>query len=62
MVLTDGKSQDEVSAAAEDARKKGIILFAIGVGSQTEAAELNSIANKPSSTYVFSVEDRKSVV
>ncbi|XP_067093214.1 collagen alpha-1(XXI) chain [Osmerus mordax] len=61
VVLTDGKSQDEVLAAAEDARKKGIILFAIGVGSETEAAELKAIANKPSSTYVFSVEDYKAI-
>ncbi len=31
VVLTDGKSQDEVLAAAEAARKKGIILFAIAL-------------------------------
>ncbi|XP_057197793.1 collagen alpha-1(XXI) chain [Triplophysa rosa] len=61
VVLTDGKSQDEVLAAAEAARKKGIILFAIGVGSGTEEAELRAIANKPSSTYVFSVEDYKAI-
>ncbi|KAF4105426.1 hypothetical protein G5714_013088 [Onychostoma macrolepis] len=61
VVLTDGKSQDEVLAAAEAARKKGIILFAIGVGSETEEAELRAIANKPSSTYVFSVEDYKAI-
>ncbi|XP_051945641.1 collagen alpha-1(XXI) chain-like [Xyrauchen texanus] len=61
VVLTDGKSQDEVLAAAEAARKKGIILFAIGVGYETEEAELRAIANKPSSTYVFSVEDYKAI-
>ncbi|XP_056116144.1 collagen alpha-1(XXI) chain [Rhinichthys klamathensis goyatoka] len=61
VVLTDGKSQDEVLAAAEAARKKGIILFAIGVGSETEDAELRAIANKPSSAYVFSVEDYKAI-
>ncbi|XP_066553017.1 collagen alpha-1(XXI) chain [Amia ocellicauda] len=57
VVLTDGKSQDEVKQAAEEARKNGITLFAIGVGSETEEAELKAIANKPSSTYVFYVED-----
>ncbi|XP_062286047.1 collagen alpha-1(XXI) chain isoform X2 [Scomber scombrus] len=61
VVLTDGKSQDEVLKAAEAARKKGVILFAIGVGSETEAAELNDIANRPFSTYVFSVEDYKAI-
>ncbi|XP_026164661.1 collagen alpha-1(XXI) chain isoform X1 [Mastacembelus armatus] len=61
VVLTDGKSQDEVLKAAEEARKKGVILFAIGVGSETEEAELRDIANKPFSTYVFSVEDYKAI-
>lgn len=61
VVLTDGKSQDEVLKAAEAARKKGVILFAIGVGSETEEAELRDIANKPSSTYIFSVEDYKAI-
>lgn len=61
VVLTDGKSQDEVLKAAEAARKKGVILFAIGVGPETEAAELNDIANKPFTTYVFSVEDYKGI-
>lgn len=57
VVLTDGKSQDEVKDAAEAARDNKITLFAIGVGSETEDAELRAIANKPSSTYVFYVED-----
>lgn len=61
VVLTDGKSQDEVSRAAEAARKKGVILFAIGVGSATEEAQLRDIANKPFSKYVFSVEDYKAI-
>lgn len=57
VVLTDGKSQDEVKDVAEAARDSKITLFAIGVGSETEDAELRAIANKPSSTYVFYVED-----
>lgn len=61
VVVTDGKSQDEVLATAEAARRKGIIIFAIGVGSETEEAELKAIANKPSSIYVFSVEDYKAI-
>lgn len=61
VVLTDGKSQDEVLKAAEAARKKGVILFAIGVGSETEEVELRDIANKPFSKYVFSVEDYKAI-
>ncbi|XP_040205788.1 collagen alpha-1(XXI) chain-like isoform X2 [Rana temporaria] len=57
IVLTDGKSQDDVKDIAEEARKNKITLFAIGVGSEIEESELRAIANKPSSTYVFYVED-----
>ncbi|NWX12189.1 COLA1 protein, partial [Aegotheles bennettii] len=57
VVLTDGKSQDEVKDVAAEARKNKITLFAIGVGSEIEEGELKAIANKPSSTYVFYVED-----
>uniref|UniRef100_A0A8D0C6T7 Collagen alpha-1(XXI) chain n=1 Tax=Salvator merianae TaxID=96440 RepID=A0A8D0C6T7_SALMN len=57
VVLTDGKSQDEVKDIAAEARKNKITLFAIGVGSETEEDELRAIANRPSSTYVFYVED-----
>ncbi|XP_043919303.1 collagen alpha-1(XXI) chain [Protopterus annectens] len=57
VVLTDGKSQDEVKDAAEEARRNKITLFAIGVGSEVEHNELRTIANKPSSTYVFYVEE-----
>nr|XP_060644072.1 collagen alpha-1(XXI) chain [Anolis sagrei ordinatus] len=57
VVLTDGKSQDDVKEVAAEARKNKVTLFAIGVGSETEEDELRAIANKPSSTYVFYVED-----
>ncbi|KAM9317338.1 collagen alpha-1(XXI) chain [Gastrophryne carolinensis] len=57
IVLTDGKSQDDVKDIAEEARRNKITLFAIGVGSEIEESELRAIANKPSSTYVFYVED-----
>ncbi|XP_035256143.1 collagen alpha-1(XXI) chain isoform X1 [Anguilla anguilla] len=57
VVLTDGKSQDEVSEAAEEARRKGVTLFAIGVGEEAVEWQLKAIANKPHSTYVFYVED-----
>ncbi|XP_020637435.3 collagen alpha-1(XXI) chain [Pogona vitticeps] len=57
VVLTDGKSQDDVKDVAAEARRNKITLFAIGVGSETEEDELKAIANKPSSTYVFYVED-----
>uniref|UniRef100_A0A3Q3W009 VWFA domain-containing protein n=1 Tax=Mola mola TaxID=94237 RepID=A0A3Q3W009_MOLML len=56
VVVTDGKSQDDVDASME-ARAQGITVFAVGVGSEITAAELVSIANKPSSTYVLYAKD-----
>ncbi|XP_067434340.1 collagen alpha-1(XXI) chain-like [Thunnus thynnus] len=57
VVVTDGKSQDDVVDASMDARAEGITLFAVGVGSEITTSELVSIANRPSSTYVLYAED-----
>uniref|UniRef100_A0A674MLG4 Si:dkey-225n22.4 n=1 Tax=Takifugu rubripes TaxID=31033 RepID=A0A674MLG4_TAKRU len=57
VVLTDGKSQDDVVDASTEARAEGITVFAVGVGSEITTSELISIANKPSSTYVLYAED-----
>ncbi|XP_070842227.1 collagen alpha-1(XXI) chain [Chaetodon trifascialis] len=57
VVVTDGKSQDDVVDASVEARAQGITVFAVGVGSEITTSELVSIANKPSSTYVLYAED-----
>ncbi|XP_067342918.1 collagen alpha-1(XXI) chain [Channa argus] len=57
VVVTDGKSQDDVVDASMEARAQGITVFAVGVGSEITISELISIANKPSSTYVLYAED-----
>ncbi|XP_029385286.1 collagen alpha-1(XXI) chain isoform X2 [Echeneis naucrates] len=57
VVVTDGKSQDDVVDASMEARAQGITVFAVGVGSEITTSELLSIANKPSSTYVLYAED-----
>ncbi|KAJ0059731.1 hypothetical protein NL108_011223, partial [Boleophthalmus pectinirostris] len=57
VVVTDGKSQDDVVDASEEARAQGITVFAVGVGSEITTSELVTIANKPSSTYVLYAQD-----
>uniref|UniRef100_A0A3Q0SAQ9 Si:dkey-225n22.4 n=1 Tax=Amphilophus citrinellus TaxID=61819 RepID=A0A3Q0SAQ9_AMPCI len=57
VVVTDGKSQDDVVDASMEARAEGITVFAVGVGNEITTSELISIANKPSSTYVLYAED-----
>ncbi|CAM9420746.1 unnamed protein product [Lampetra fluviatilis] len=61
IVVTDGKSQDNVTVPAQEARASKITLFAVGVGSAAEEQELRNIANHPPSTYVFSVQDYDSI-
>uniref|UniRef100_A0A087XJL2 Collagen type VI alpha 6 chain n=1 Tax=Poecilia formosa TaxID=48698 RepID=A0A087XJL2_POEFO len=56
VVITDGKSQDEVERHAERLRNKGIILYAIGI-KDADADELKQIANQPHSQHVHSVSD-----
>ncbi|XP_034562017.1 collagen alpha-1(XXI) chain [Notolabrus celidotus] len=57
VVVTDGKSQDDVVDASMEARAQGITIFAVGVGDEITTSELISIANKPSPTYVLYAED-----
>ncbi|ROL43782.1 Collagen alpha-1(XXI) chain [Anabarilius grahami] len=61
VVLTDGRSQDDVEDAAMEARAQNIVLFAVGVGNEITNSELVSVANKPASTYLLHVEDYKSI-
>lgn len=66
IVITDGGSTDAKSTRFEAllARKKGVKIFAIGVGEQNEE-ELFSIGSKPKDNYVFTVDsfdDLQSVI
>ncbi|XP_068094435.1 collagen alpha-1(XXI) chain-like [Hyperolius riggenbachi] len=57
IVVTDGKSQDDVVEIAAQARAQKIILFAVGVGSEITKSELVAIANSPSTDYVLYADD-----
>ncbi|XP_013884856.1 collagen alpha-6(VI) chain [Austrofundulus limnaeus] len=56
VVITDGKSQDDVEPYAEELRRRGIVLYAVGI-KEADEAELQLIANKPHSQHIFSVSD-----
>ncbi|KAF0032046.1 hypothetical protein F2P81_016601 [Scophthalmus maximus] len=56
VVITDGKSQDNVEHHAQDLKRKGIILYAIGIKDADED-QLKEIANEPHSQHVYSVSD-----
>uniref|UniRef100_I3JIA6 Collagen type XIV alpha 1 chain n=1 Tax=Oreochromis niloticus TaxID=8128 RepID=I3JIA6_ORENI len=56
ILITDGKSQDDVIPPAEELRNAGVELFAIGVKNADEN-ELRSIASEPESNHVYNVAD-----
>ncbi|KAM6995244.1 collagen alpha-6(VI) chain [Tautogolabrus adspersus] len=54
VVITDGESADDVTLPAQQLRKHGVIVFAIGVG-QFNLQQLESIADRPPDRYRFTI-------
>ena len=50
-------SREETAAKAEEARRAGISLFAIGVGQGVDETELAAIGSEPKEEYVFTVNN-----
>ncbi|MEQ2163873.1 hypothetical protein GOODEAATRI_000580 [Goodea atripinnis] len=56
VLVTDGKSQDDVIIASQSLREQGIELYAIGVKNADEN-ELRSIATDPDDIHMYNVAD-----
>uniref|UniRef100_A0A8C5MQ23 Collagen type XIV alpha 1 chain n=1 Tax=Leptobrachium leishanense TaxID=445787 RepID=A0A8C5MQ23_9ANUR len=56
ILITDGKSQDDVIPPAKSLKDAGIELFAIGV-KNADLNELKEIASEPDNTHVYNVAD-----
>lgn len=56
VVITDGKSTDEVASAAAALRRSGVTVFALGI-KDTEEEDLREIASYPYKKFVFNVKD-----
>ncbi|KAK7009740.1 collagen alpha-4(VI) chain [Biomphalaria glabrata] len=58
ITLTDGLSQlpEYTASEAAEAKKRGIIMFAVGVGMQVDVKELTDISSDPDDDYVFHIE------
>ncbi|KAF5905696.1 collagen alpha-6(VI) chain-like, partial [Clarias magur] len=61
VVITDGGSADEMKSPATELRRKGVLIFTIGVGKDS-ITELESIANKPYQHFVLSFKDYEELV
>ncbi|KAF4106105.1 collagen alpha-6(VI) chain-like [Onychostoma macrolepis] len=55
VVITDGKSTDNVASAAAALRRSGVTVFALGI-KDTEEDDLREIASYPHKKFVFNVE------
>ncbi|XP_047243771.1 collagen alpha-1(XII) chain isoform X2 [Girardinichthys multiradiatus] len=58
VLITDGKSQDEIIMKSQSLRDSGIELYAIGVKNADEN-ELRSIASEPDEIHMYNVADFK---
>ncbi|EPQ20003.1 Collagen alpha-1(XIV) chain [Myotis brandtii] len=56
ILITDGKSQDDIIPPSRNLRESGVELFAIGVKNADEN-ELQEIASEPDSTHVYNVAE-----
>ncbi|XP_026769414.3 collagen alpha-6(VI) chain-like [Pangasianodon hypophthalmus] len=56
VVITDGKSQDNVEPHAQDLKRQGIILYAIGI-KDADMEQLKEIATKPHEQHIYNVSD-----
>ncbi|KAM7403882.1 hypothetical protein PAMA_004351 [Pampus argenteus] len=56
VLITDGKSQDDVNVNSQNLRDQGIELYAIGVKNADEN-ELRSIASDPDNIHMYNVAD-----
>lgn len=55
VVLTDGRSQDDVVVPAQVLRMAGVEMFAVGIRDAVDS-ELRDMASQPYETHVFSVD------
>lgn len=55
VVLTDGRSQDDVAVPAQVLHLAGVKVFAVGVQDAVDS-ELREMASQPHDTHVFSVD------
>ncbi|KAI5616691.1 collagen alpha-1(XII) chain isoform X1 [Silurus asotus] len=56
VVVTDGRSQDDVKKSAANLQQSGFSVFVVGVA-DVDMAELRNIGSKPSERHVFVVDD-----
>ncbi|EDO50079.1 predicted protein, partial [Nematostella vectensis] len=62
MLITDGKSSDDVLKPSKALKRKGVQIFAVGVGMSVSRNELILIASHPSQVYQASFTSLSAIV
>ena len=56
VVLTDGRSNDDVVKPSAALRGTGVIIFPVGLGTNFKVEQLNAMASDPKGEHVFTVD------
>ena len=62
IVMTDGRSQDRVSGAARALKRKGVEMFAVGIGKRYNIKQLFQIASSRRHVYTAGFRNLPSIV
>jgi len=62
IVITDGKADDDIEGPANDLRRKETTIFAIGVGTNYDQAELEKMAGNKRYVYTADFKDLDNVI
>lgn len=57
IVITGGKSDDDVTAPAQELQKAGVIVYTVGLGKAADLTTLGSISSSPASEFVIEEPD-----
>lgn len=56
IVITDGKSHDDVTIPSEELKRSGVIVISVGMGKHFNKAQLYVLASNPKEDHAFTVD------
>ncbi|XP_078372611.1 cochlin-like [Oculina patagonica] len=56
VVITDGRSKDDIEKASEELRMSGVIIISVGLGTHFDKGQLRVMASSPKKDHVFTVD------
>ena len=56
LVITRGKSKDDIKGPSQELRNSGVTVFSVGIGKNYDLKELRQMASNPDSQHTFKAE------